>query len=51
MTPDDSSVDDLLKFYSVDSIADPEDILIEEDDEDVEDFELLALGALRTSGF
>jgi hypothetical protein len=42
MTPDDSPVDDLLKFYSVDSITDLEEILIEEDSEDVEDIELLA---------
>ena len=50
MTPDDTPVDDLLKFYSVDSITDLEEILIEEDSEDVEDVDLLALGALRTSG-
>jgi hypothetical protein len=51
MTPDDSPVDELLKFYSVDSISDLEDILIEEETEDVDDIELVALDVLRTSGF
>ena len=51
MTPDDSPVDELLKFYSADSISDLEDILIEEETEDVDDIELVALDVLRTSGF
>ena len=51
MTPDDSPVDELLKFYSVDSISDLEEILLEEDTEEVDDPELVTLDDLRTSGF
>ena len=51
MAPDDSPVDELLKFYSVDSISALEDILIEEETEDVDDIELVAFDVLRTSGF
>jgi hypothetical protein len=51
MTPEDSPVDELLKFYSVDSMSDLEDILLEEETEDVDDLELVALDVLRTSGF
>ena len=41
----------LIKFYSVETIKDLKEVLLEEETEDVDGIDLVAIDVLRASGF
>ncbi len=44
-------IDNLLRFYSVETITELKQVIIDEEIEDIDDLDQIALDVLRASGF